>query len=105
MAFITVAAHLAAWYGLIWFAWIIPVIEVGVALLCSIVINSVRLYVEKRLQEQERIHYQAMMAELAKAADYARSLLPARLYGEVESEWCFHPSEQLGGDAFRVLLD
>jgi sigma-B regulation protein RsbU (phosphoserine phosphatase) len=100
MALIMLVAHLAAWYGLIWFAWIIPVVEVGVAMLCSIVINSVKLYVEKRLREQERIHYQAMMAELAKAADYARSLLPARLYGEVESEWCFHPSEQLGGDAF-----
>jgi sigma-B regulation protein RsbU (phosphoserine phosphatase) len=69
-------------------------------MLCSIVINSVKLYVEKRLQEQERVHYQAMIAELAKAADYARSLLPAPLSGEVESEWCFHPSEQLGGDAF-----
>ena len=100
MTFIALAAHLLQWYGLIWFAWIIPVIVVGVAMLCSIVINSVRLYVEKRLQEQEQIHYQAMMAELAKAADYARSLLPAPLTGEVESEWCFHPSEQLGGDAF-----
>jgi len=100
MALITIAAHLSQWYGLIWFAWIIPVIEVGVAVLCSIVINSVRLYVEKRLQEQEQIHYQAMMAELSKAADYARSLLPAPMSGEVEGVWCFHPSEQLGGDAF-----
>ena len=100
MALIALAAHLLQWHGLIWFAWIIPVIEVGVAMLCSIVINSVKLYVEKRLQEQEQVHYQAMMAELAKAADYARSLLPAPLSGEVESEWCFHPSEQLGGDAF-----
>lgn len=35
-----------------------------------------------------------------KAADYVRSLLPARLSGEVETDWCFHPCEQLGGDAF-----
>jgi serine phosphatase RsbU (regulator of sigma subunit) len=100
MMLIAVIAHLSQWYGLVWFAWIILIIEVGVAILCSIVINSVRLYVEKRLQEQEQIHYRVMMAELAKAADYARSLLPARLSGEIESEWCFHPSEQLGGDAF-----
>jgi serine phosphatase RsbU (regulator of sigma subunit)/CHASE2 domain-containing sensor protein len=100
MVLIAVVAHLLQWHGLIWFAWLIPVIVVGVAMLCSIVINSVQLYVEKRLQQQEQIHYRAMMAELAKAADYARSLLPAPLSGEVESEWCFHPSEQLGGDAF-----
>ena len=100
MGFIAVIAHLSAWYGRIWFAWLIPVIVIGVAMLCSIVINSVRLYVEKRLQEQERVHYQAMMAELSKAADYARSLLPAPMTGEVESAWCFRPCEQLGGDAF-----
>jgi len=100
MALIALIAHLSQWYGLVWFAWIILIIEVGVAILCSIVINSVRLYVEKRLQEQEQIHYQAMMAELSKAADYARSLLPAPMTGEVEGVWCFHPSEQLGGDAF-----
>jgi len=100
MVTITLVALLSAWYGRVWFAWIILLIEVGVVMLCSIVINSVMFYVDKRLQEQERIHYQAMMAELSKAADYARSLLPARLSGEVESEWCFHPSEQLGGDAF-----
>jgi len=29
-----------------------------------------------------------------------RSLLPAPLSGSVETEWCFQPSEQLGGDAF-----
>ena len=84
----------------IWFAWLIPVIVVGMAMLCSIVVNSVRLYVEKRLQEQEQLHYRAMMAELSKAADYARSLLPAPMSGEVEGVWCFHPCEQLGGDAF-----
>ena len=100
MALIAVIAHLSAWHGRVWFAWLIPVIVVGVAMLCSIVVNSVRLYVEKRLQEQEQLHYRAMMAELSKAADYARSLLPTPMTGEVEGVWCFHPCEQLGGDAF-----
>jgi sigma-B regulation protein RsbU (phosphoserine phosphatase) len=95
-----VGAHLLAWHGFVWFAWIIPVVEIGVATLCSISINSVQLYVEKRLREQERIAYEALVAELNKAADYVRSLLPARLSGEVETDWCFHPCEQLGGDAF-----
>jgi len=100
MVLIAVIAHLSAWYGRVWFAWLIPIIVAGVAMLCSIVINSVKLYVEKRLQEQEQIHYRAMMAELSKAADYARSLLPAPMSGEIEGVWCFHPCEQLGGDAF-----
>ena len=95
-----VCALLLAWHGFTWFAWIIPVVEIGVAALCSISINSVELYVEKRLREQERIAYEALVAELNQAADYVRSLLPARLSGEVETDWCFHPCEQLGGDAF-----
>jgi phosphoserine phosphatase RsbU/P len=97
---VAVGAPLLAWHGFAWFAWIIPVVEIGVATVCSISINSVQLYVEKRLREQERIAYEAMVAELNKAADYVRSLLPARLSGEVETDWCFHPCEQLGGDAF-----
>ena len=94
------SATLLAWHGYVWFAWVIPVVQVGVATICSISINSVQLYVEKRLREQERIAYEALIAELNKAADYVRSLLPVRLSGEVETDWCFHPCEQLGGDAF-----
>ena len=97
---VAVGAPLLAWHGFVWFAWIIPVVEIGVATICSISINSVQLYVEKRLREQERIAYEALVAELNKAADYVRSLLPARLSGAVETDWCFHPCEQLGGDAF-----
>ena len=93
-------AAMLAWYGFVWFAWTIPILELGVATLCSISVNSVQLYVEKRLREQERIAYEALVAELNKAADYVRSLLPARLSGAVETDWCFHPCEQLGGDAF-----
>jgi serine phosphatase RsbU (regulator of sigma subunit)/anti-sigma regulatory factor (Ser/Thr protein kinase) len=38
--------------------------------------------------------------ELAEAAAYVMSLLPARLEGPVRSEWVFIPSRLLGGDTF-----
>lgn len=42
-----------------------------------------------------------LSAELAEAADYVRSLLPAPIKGPpIETEWRFIPSTQLGGDAF-----
>ncbi len=44
---------------------------------------------------------QARLAEeLAEAAAYVTSLLPARLAGPVRSEWVFIPSRTLGGDTF-----
>jgi phosphoserine phosphatase RsbU/P len=59
------------------------------------------------LRDKERATYEALQvsqknlaAELAKAAAYVRSLLPGPLSGAVETEWCFQPSDQLGGDAF-----
>jgi len=62
---------------------------------------------KKRLQDKERATYEALQRtqksltdELAKAAGYVRSLLPPPLSGAIETEWCFQPSEQLGGDAF-----
>jgi len=54
----------------------------------------------KKLLDRERAAHEMLARELAKAADFVRSLLPAPLQERVESEWCFHPSEQLGGDAF-----
>jgi sigma-B regulation protein RsbU (phosphoserine phosphatase) len=62
---------------------------------------------KKRLRDKERATYEALMksqkhlaAELAEAAAYVRSLLPSPLVGDVETDWSFQPSEQLGGDAF-----
>jgi len=62
---------------------------------------------KKRLRDKEKATHQALLstqkhlaAELAGAAAYVRSLLPAPLTGAVQTEWCFQPSEQLGGDAF-----
>ncbi len=61
----------------------------------------------KRLQDRERAMHNALelsqrhlAAELAKAAGYVRSLLPPPLHGDIATEWCFQPSEALGGDAF-----
>lgn len=62
---------------------------------------------KKRLRDKERATHEALQRsqkhladELTKAAGYVRSLLPAPLTGAVETEWCFQPSDELGGDAF-----
>lgn len=62
---------------------------------------------KKRLRDKERATHEALersqrhlAAELTKAAGYVRSLLPPPLSGDLETEWCFQPSEALGGDAF-----
>ena len=69
---------------------------------------------KKRLRDKERATYQDLVktqnrlaSELSEAAEYVRSLLPLPLVGEIETEWCFHPSQHLGGDAFgyRFLDD
>ena len=49
---VAVLAHWLAWQWHLWFAWLILVCELWVALLCSVVYNSLRLYVEKKLLEQ-----------------------------------------------------
>ena len=54
----------------------------------------------KRLRDRERLTQERLNAELSEAATFVSSLFPAPLTGRVESEWCFHPSERLGGDAF-----
>lgn len=43
---------------------------------------------------------QALAAELAKAADYVRSVLPAPLREPIQTAWRFLPCMQLGGDSF-----
>jgi phosphoserine phosphatase RsbU/P len=62
---------------------------------------------KKRLRDKERQTYAALLAsekrlaaELADAAGYVRSLLPAPLEGEVRAQWRFQPSAELGGDIF-----
>jgi sigma-B regulation protein RsbU (phosphoserine phosphatase) len=62
---------------------------------------------KKRLRDREQATYEKLLrsqkklaGELAEAAAYVRSLLPAPLLGMVQAEWCFQPSAELGGDAF-----
>ena len=43
---------------------------------------------------------QRLAAELAEAAEYVKAMLPARLEGEIRTDWMFIPSTQLGGDSF-----
>jgi phosphoserine phosphatase RsbU/P len=62
---------------------------------------------KKRLRDKERQTYNALLAserrlaaELAEAAVYVRSLLPAPLEGAPRARWHFQPSAELGGDIF-----
>lgn len=50
----------------------------------------------KKLEESQKL----LLAELAEAAAYVRSLLPLPLKNSIEIDWRFIPSTQLGGDAF-----
>ena len=52
IALVAAAAHWLVWHWNYWFAWLILVCELWVALLCSVVYNSLRLYVEKKMLEQ-----------------------------------------------------
>ncbi len=42
----------------------------------------------------------ALNSELMQAAAYVRALLPARLEGDIRTDWEFIPSTSLGGDSF-----
>ena len=60
-----------------------------------------------QLNQDLRVQKQALEAlnqnlcsELAEAADYVRSLLPAPLVGNINTQALFVPSAQLGGDCF-----
>lgn len=50
----------------------------------------------KKIEESQQV----LSAELAEAAAYVKSLLPAALHNSIIAEWRFIPSTQLGGDAF-----
>ena len=60
------------------------------------------LRLNRRQAEQLAAMSARLRTELEDAADYVRSVLPPPLAGAhgVIAEWCFVPSEQLGGDAF-----
>lgn len=61
--------------------------------------NTFMLYEVRSRQEVDAVERQD--ADLKKAAAYVRSLLPQPLkQGSVMVDWCYIPSESLGGDAF-----
>ncbi|AFY68499.1 response regulator receiver modulated serine phosphatase [Thalassoporum mexicanum PCC 7367] len=69
--------------------------------------NELRARVSAGLRVYDATHAlqvqkQLLEAELAEAAEYVRSLLPANLAGEIKAESCFLPSTQLGGDCFDI---
>lgn len=62
---------------------------------------------KKKLRDQEQIYLSTILEtqqnlerELTEAGDYVRSLLPPPLTGQIESNYLFQPSAQLGGDCF-----
>lgn len=54
----------------------------------------------QQLAQDLQLQKQRLEAELAEAADYIKSLLPAPLNDTVSSQALFIPSKQLGGDCF-----
>jgi adenylate cyclase len=45
-------ACVLVWCARFWFAWMIPVAQIAIALFCSVVVNSLRVYVKNRVLEQ-----------------------------------------------------
>jgi adenylate cyclase len=60
---------------LIWFPWLIPSVQVGLALLCSVAVNSIRLYVENKLFVQSLEMYLSPKLVKKFAGDKDRKLL------------------------------
>jgi serine phosphatase RsbU (regulator of sigma subunit) len=66
-----------------------------------IAIENVRLFEEVESSRAELMRAQEhLQAELAEAAQYVRSLLPAPMAQPFAVDWRFVPSEALGGDGF-----
>lgn len=60
---------------LLWFPWLILSVQIGFALLCSVAVNSVRLYVENRMFVQSLEMYLSPKLVKKFAADKDRKLL------------------------------
>ncbi len=64
-------------------------------------VDALRLQSEFLKTKDQLVQSQNTLAqELAEAAQYVKDLLPAKLKGEVSTDWRFVPSSNLGGDAF-----
>ena len=66
----------------------------------SLTFGSVSVRYERRDRKEVAAEAE-LTAELRRAAEYVRAILPEPIpSGAVQAEWCFIPSTQLGGDAF-----
>lgn len=68
--------------------------------LARVVENELGLVDVIKVQQDLLGQREKLAREVAEAAAYVRSLLPAPLSGPVSVEWRYLPSSQLGGDAF-----
>jgi adenylate cyclase len=68
------AAYFCFKYRLTWFAWLIIVVQIALALFWSILFNSIQLYVQKRLYEQTLRLYlpPKLVAKFAKTRDFLK---------------------------------
>ena len=58
---------------------------------------------QRRLAQAIKLQQEQLELEIAEAAEYVRSLLPAPMNGKVIARSQFFPSRQLGGDCFDYL--
>ena len=60
-------------------------------------VRLVQLQMDKELLEQMQ---RRLNDELAEAANYVRSIFPPPVESPLQNDWKYHPSTELGGDAF-----
>lgn len=64
-------------------------------------VDALKIQSEFLKTKEELVRSQNYIAhEMAEAAQYVKDLLPAKLSGEVATDWQFVPSSNIGGDAF-----
>jgi adenylate cyclase len=62
-------------HKLIWFPWLIPCVQIGLALICAVAVNAIRLYVENKLFVQSLEMYLSPKLVKKFAGDKDRKLL------------------------------
>jgi sigma-B regulation protein RsbU (phosphoserine phosphatase) len=92
--------------------WVLPGQQEPLLVIISRDISKRKELEERQaeLHEQQMLQLQALQkserminAQLADAAEYVRSQLPANLEGSIRTEWRYQPSSVLGGDALDFL--
>lgn len=75
LALAVACSYLAVSHSRVWFPWMIVAVQIGIALMVSIVLNSLRLYVENRLFVKSLEMYLSPKLVKKFAADKDRKLL------------------------------